>query len=182
MTEPTFNQYAAPVAEVADVDRADEFGELKYLSATGRIGRLRYLAWLMGIGFLINVATWAVSLALLAVAPGMAFFITLLGWLPILWYSIITGIKRAHDFNASGWTSIISLIPVLGTLIFCLIPGTQGSNSYGAPPPANTWGVRVVAAILPLVCVVGILAAIAIPQYKAYTDKARAAQSLQQRR
>jgi len=177
MPEPTFNQYAAPAAVVEDVPQSGGHAELNYFDVAGRIGRLRYLAWLIGGGLIINVIAAVVGGVLGAILPSLVSFIGLVVWIPSLWFSILVGIKRAHDFNASGWLSILSLVPFLGTLIFAVIPGTQGPNNYGAAPPPNTWGVRVLAAILPVIAIIGILAAIAIPQYKAYTDKARAAQA-----
>ena len=138
---------------------------------------MRYLAWLIGGGLIINIIAAVVGGVLGAIIPSLAYLIGLAAWIPSVWFSVVVGIKRAHDFNASGWLSILSLVPFVGTLIFAVIPGTQGANTYGPPPPPNTWGVRVLAAILPIIAIIGILAAIAIPQYKAYTDKARAAQA-----
>ena len=177
MTGPTFNQYAAPAAVVADVPHSEGYAALNFFNAEGRIGRLRYLAWLIGGGIVINIVTLIVAGILGALIPPLALVIGVIAWIPSLWFSIIVAIKRAHDFNASGWLSILSLVPLLGFLVFAVIPGTQGSNTYGPPPPPNTWGVRVLAAILPLIAIIGILAAVAIPQYKDYTDRAKAAQS-----
>ena len=51
--------------------------------------------------------------------------------------TFILFIKRCHDFERSGWLSLVMLIPLAG-LIFFLIPGTQGGNTYGFKPP-NRW-------------------------------------------
>lgn len=46
--------------------------------------------------------------------------------------------KRCRDFNASGWVSILILIP-FACIFFWLIPGNDGPNKYGdAPAPATT--------------------------------------------
>ena len=42
------NPYAAPRAEVGDVEVAQEYQEIHMWSASGRIGRLRYLAYSTG--------------------------------------------------------------------------------------------------------------------------------------
>lgn len=178
-SETTLNQYAAPGAAVADVAQSTGYAPLSFFSTNGRIGRLRYLAYAVGIGFLINFALGIVAGVLAAAAPSLAVVISMLAWIPVLWYAIIVGIKRANDFNASGWWSIVSLIPLIGFLVWMLIPGSKGDNNYGPPPPPNTWGVRITALIMP-VAIIGILAAVAIPAYKDYTVKARAAQQQQQ--
>ena len=179
--EPTFNQYAAPQAVVDDVGATTEMGQLKMFSAEGRIGRLRFLAYAIGGGWLIKALSAVLMAIFIGVSPQLVGIISALTWAPILWFVIISGIKRAHDFNASGWWSLVSLIPLLGILIWIVIPGSKGCNRYGPPPPANTWGVRVMSLLLPIM-VIGILAAVAIPQYKAYTDRARAAAAAQQPR
>jgi uncharacterized membrane protein YhaH (DUF805 family) len=64
----------------------------------------------------------------------------------------------------------------LVSLIFILVPGTQGANRFGAPPPPNNRSITVVLVLLLLVVVIGILAAIALPAYQGYVKRARAAQ------
>ena len=46
-------------------------------------------------------------------------------------------IRRLHDLNSSGWWILISLLPILGTLILIvafLSPGTKRTNKYGLNP------------------------------------------------
>jgi hypothetical protein len=90
-------------------------------------------------------------------------------------------IQRAHDFNSSGWMSLLLFVP-LAPLIFWFIPGTDGSNQYGAPPPPNSGGIVAlfVTGILGLF-VLPILAAIAIPAYQGYVEKAQQIELQQQR-
>jgi cytosine/uracil/thiamine/allantoin permease len=78
--------------------------------------------------------------------------------------------------NVTGWLCLISLIP-LAALVFWFVPGTRGANNYGPPPPPNTMGAVVVACILPIIMVVGILAAVAIPAYQDYTQRAATEQA-----
>jgi uncharacterized membrane protein YhaH (DUF805 family) len=171
MTEPSFNQYAAPAAEVADVNSSyvhsyTEVGEVNLFSATGRIGRLRFLAYITGSAMLCNAVGNALgSLAILV-------------YIPYLWFGVLTGIKRCHDVDMSGWWSFLTIIPLLG-LLWALVPGNKGVNRFGPPPPPNTTGVRLLGVILPALFVIGIVAAVAIPQYKHYVDKAKAAQAAQ---
>ena len=45
--------------------------------------------------------------------------------------------RRLHDTNRSGFFSLISFIPIIGSLVllFFLIPeGTKGKNRFGPDP------------------------------------------------
>jgi uncharacterized membrane protein YhaH (DUF805 family) len=91
-------------------------------------------------------------------------------------------IQRCHDFNASGWLSLLILIP-LANLIFIIIPGTDGPNDYGGPTPPNSVGVLIVAWLLPVMFFVGIIAAVTLPAYQDYTKRAKEKQQqLQQKK
>jgi len=177
MTEQTLNQYAAPRAHVADIDGAEGPGELKLFSAKGRVGRLRYLAYTTGASLLY----YAASLVMLFAMNASTVFgaIGIVALLAALWFNIITGIKRCHDMDMSGWWSVTIFIPLIA-LVWLFVPGTKGSNRFGPPPPANTWGVRILGLALPLIAFIGIFAAIALPAYKDYTDRARAKAAQQQ--
>ncbi|HEU4590743.1 MAG TPA: hypothetical protein VFS13_07530 [Steroidobacteraceae bacterium] len=50
--------------------------------------------------------------------------------------------------------------------------GSAGPNQYGAPPLPNTTGVKILGLLLPIVFVIGIVAAIAIPAYADYLRRA----------
>lgn len=176
MTEPTMNQFAPPRAHVADAPAATAVAELKLFSAQGRIGRLRYLAY-STVASMIYSVLLSVLFALFA-GSEMLTVATWLAVIAVLWFSVITGIKRCHDINISGWWSATLIVPVI-TLVWMFAPGSKGENRFGPPPPPNNWGVRLLGVILPVVFFVGILAAVAIPSYKAYTDKARAAAAQQ---
>lgn len=173
MTESTMNPYAPPRASVADVDAAAGVAELRLFSARGRIGRLRYLAYSTGASLLYNLVVMALAFALGANAA--LYSIILLAALgALMWFNVICGIKRCHDMGISGWWSVTLILPVI-VLAWIFWPGSRSANRFGPPPPPNTVGVRLLGLILPVVFVVGILAAVAIPAYKGYTDRARAA-------
>lgn len=173
MIEPTLNQYAPPVAEVADVASSAGTAELKLFSAQGRVGRLRYLAYSTGASLVYSLLIGLLGATLAGTST--ATTITLLAYVPLLWFTVITGIKRCHDIGISGWWSLTLIIPLIA-LVWIFVPGNKGVNRFGPPPPANTWGVRLLGLLLPLIAFVGILAAVAIPSYQGYVSKARAAQ------
>jgi type IV pilus assembly protein PilA len=66
----------------------------------------------------------------------------------------------------------------LVNMLFWFVPGTAGENRFGKRTPPNTIGVILLACILPVVFVLGILAAIAIPAYQDYTLRAQVSEGL----
>jgi uncharacterized membrane protein YhaH (DUF805 family) len=59
----------------------------------------------------------------------------------VLMPAIAVGVRRLHDRNASGWWLLLSVIPLLGSVIlfFMLVtPGTMGSNRFGPDPKGRT--------------------------------------------
>ncbi|WP_158080967.1 DUF805 domain-containing protein [Pelomonas sp. KK5] len=151
-------------------------GELGLFTAQGRIGRLRYLAYVFGASFAVNIATFALALAMPG-SHGLASVVSAVLGIAVFVISVTSGVKRCHDIGISGWWTLTSIIPII-VLAWIFWPGDRGSNRFGLPPPPNTWGVRILGSLAPFIVIIGILAAIAIPQYKAYTDRARAAQSV----
>jgi len=168
---PGVNPYAKPNAAVAEA--AEAYQEVKLFSTSGRIGRVRYIAYGMGIYIL-----FAILGVLLSLAIGQAGMIV--AWIGIIILGFMLTIQRCHDFNTTGWLSLLVLVPLVN-LIFWFIPGTDGENNYGAKTPPNGGGVVfAVVAVLIVIPLIGVLAAIALPAYQDYTKRAKAAQQMQQ--
>jgi uncharacterized membrane protein YhaH (DUF805 family) len=168
-TAPGVNPYAKPNAAVAEA--AEAFQEVRVFATSGRIGRVRYIAYGMGIYFL-----FAILGALLSLAIGGAGMIV--AWIAIVVVGFMLTIQRCHDFNTTGWLSLLVLVPLVN-LVFWFIPGTDGANDYGAKTPPNGVGVIIAALIVPIVAVLGIVAAVALPAYQDYAKKAKAVQQQQ---
>jgi uncharacterized membrane protein YhaH (DUF805 family) len=171
------NPYAPPRAAVADVDDSSaEVQPVRMWSSQGRIGRLRFLAYLTGSYLLFTFLGGALAALLGAAGLGLALgVIAVVGVVAYLAFTISKGMQRSHDMGWTGWTVLLMFIPLVG-LVWIFNPGTAGANRFGAPPPANTLGVKILAFLFPVVMVVGILAAIALPAYQGYVKRADAAQ------
>ena len=166
-----------------------QFGELKIFSAQGRLGRVRYIGYSMGLALLLYLAIAILGGAAAVLGQVESGGEEALGWLggglliilslAALIVSILLTIQRLHDFNASGWWALLMVIPLVSLvlyLVLLIMPGTQDPNRFDHPPPPNTLGVILLASILPLIFVLGILAAIAIPAYQDYKSRAEAIQ------
>ena len=163
-----------------------QFGELKIFSAQGRLGRVRYIGYSVGLMLLLYLV--------IAILGGTAAMLgqvesggEALGWLSgglliilslaALVVSILLTIQRLHDFDASSWWALLMVVPLVSLvlyLVLLIMPGTPGPNRFDHPPPPNTLGVILLASILPLIFVLGIIAAIAIPAYQDYKGRAEA--------
>ncbi len=170
------NPYAPPGADVSDV-ASTEVQALNPWSPRGRIGRLRYIAWLSGGTFLMQMATG------MAMASARVWHMDVLGdvvmvllVLAFVVLSVFWGIQRSHDMDWSGWSVLLAFIPLVG-LVWLFKGGTPGVNRFGAPPPPNSLGVKLVACLLPGLFVLGILLAISIPAYQSFSHRAPAAQT-----
>jgi len=162
------NPYSPPRAAVSDVEAAQEYQEIRMWSASGRLGRLRYLAYATGASLLAGAAAGLMGGLLgQSLGTGLASLV----YIAAVVFSVLVAIQRSHDMDWSGWMVLLTIIPFVG-LIWVFKRGSEGTNSYGAPPPPNTLGVKILGLLLPVLFVVGILAAIAIPAYVDYTRRA----------
>ena len=173
----TVNPYAPPGAAVADVDDLDPGTQpVKLFSAKGRIGRLRLLAYSTAAYVLFLGASMVIGFAIGATGgkDGAAIAVYLL-MIPWIIFAVLTAIQRSHDMNWSGWWSLLALIPLVG-LIWVFKSGTKGANRFGAPPPPNTLGVKILGLAFPVIAGIGIVAAVALPAYQTYVQRAKAVQ------
>lgn len=152
--------YAPPQANVAE--QLPEFGELKPFGVTGRIGRLRYLAWSL---VLILVMAPALGIAALGMGISDTVGIILIAGvtLAMVVVSVQIGVQRLHDIGWSGWLYLLNLVPIVGSvfpLLMLLIPGNAGANRYGPPQPPNSTAVKVLASLWLVILLLVVIAAI----------------------
>lgn len=178
------DHYAVPRSQLERGD-SEEYGDIRIFSSGGRLGRIRYIAYSMGFAFLFYLVL-VVSLGVLPTIAGSSGYTigalaSGVAWLALMVISILLTIQRCHDFNTSGWLSLLALIPTV-VVVFWFIPGTRGRNRFGPQPPSNSIWVTI-AAVLGLLIpfVFGLVAAIAIPTYQGYVERAQQLQLEQQR-
>lgn len=162
------NPYGAPRAALQDAP--EEVQPVRVFSVSGRIGRVRYIAYTMGLPFLIMLLA-GIGSAFLGPA-GAA--LTVVAWIATVAVSIMLTIQRSHDFDMTGWFALLWLVPLVN-LAFWFIPGTDGANRFGGKTPPNGVGVLLAVFVVPVV-VIGILAAVAVPAYQDYVKRAEQAQ------
>jgi uncharacterized membrane protein YhaH (DUF805 family) len=172
---PSANPYQPPRAAVADIDRASgEVQPINLWSTRGRIGRLRYLAYL-GASYLLMLPLFFVVGLIVALtnSPFVAVAVYVVVGIAYAVWAVMMMIQRSHDMGWTGWSVLLAIIPFVA-LIWLFKAGTPGANEYGAPPPPNTRSVKILSWVFPGFIVLGIVAAIALP---AYVDYAKRAQS-----
>jgi uncharacterized membrane protein YhaH (DUF805 family) len=153
------NPYQAPAAAVADP--GDQTQPVKLFSISGRIGRARYIAYGLGVYFAVMFVAGIAA----GVLGETGFAILVVAWIALAVFGFMLTIQRCHDFNMSGWLSLLILVP-LANLIFLFIPGSDGPNRFGGPTPPNSIGVLIVAWLIPAIAIAGIIAAIAVPAFQ----------------
>ena len=178
--------YQAPATDV--VGQLGEFDESSMFSPRGRAGRLRYFGYAIGIGFLTGVVMGVLSGIIGAISgdanttAGVIAVVSMVAYIAVLAVTIIFMIKRLHDLNWSGWLSLLTVIPLVNVifgLILLFAPGNAGPNKYGPPPKPENSAVAIVVITLFLVAIIGIIAAVTIPAYNDYLNRARQVQQHQ---
>ena len=130
----------------------------RYADFSGRSRRLEYWSFVLFI-FLATFGSIFVSVLLdglitavvghgsVSVVIAVSLLLVLgLGWLALIipWFAVL--VRRLHDTDRSGLWLLLWLLPFGGfvILVFLLIEGTNGPNSYG-PDPRDEYSVEVFA-------------------------------------
>ena len=160
-TSTTTSPYASPLAMAAEDD--NEVGELNIWGVNGRIGRMRYVAWTMVFSLALLPVMLICALAF-KISPWLGGLLGIVALIAAMVIGIQISVKRLHDIGWSGWLLLIALVPLVGSIFQILIfvmPGSQGSNLYGAPPPENSQAVKVLFWIWVAFLVIGVIAGFA---------------------
>lgn len=175
------NPYHAPTADLSHAGADVAAYEPSVFSFQGRIGRVRYFAytWLyFFIAFFGLAVVLGMGVGFGIARPELVQVLAIVAYVPIIGISMIPSIRRLNDLNRSGWWSLLGLVPLvnIGFGIWVLFfPGDSDVNRYGPAPAKNSlW--LILGALSP-VLFAGFIAALAIPQYQMYVERARARQA-----
>ncbi len=102
----------------------------KYAVFSGRARRKEY--WMF---FLFNIII-AFTLAFVEGFLGSLGIISMLYGLAVLIPGIAVSVRRLHDTGRSGWWLLISLIPLIGTIVLIIFMVQEGKeeNDFGPNP------------------------------------------------
>lgn len=169
------NIYAAPSATFSDGD-ALAATKTRLLALNGRIGRLRWFASMIAVWLLSSMAVTILFIPLSKINPALVATIGK----PLTWsfwvLPIIVSRRRMHDFGTNALYLLGLLIPFINLYFLFILMfkrGDEGNNEFGPEPAPNDRWVYGILLIFPAIVLIGILAAIALPAYKDYTNKAR---------
>ena len=162
-----------------DTVQADD---IRFFDLTSRIGRLRYLAYAAALTLLL-IAGVLLGSVLAVVSTTLCYAVIGVVYIGMLVLSIGFGVRRLHDQDKTGWLMLLMIIPIanLVLVVFLLfIPGSDGENRFGPPPPPNSgWVIAGAICYIGLIPLAGILAAIAMPAYQDYMARAQTSEAIQ---
>lgn len=125
----------------------------KFFSLSDRVGRLRYLVYILGAlsaCFFLLVFVYSVAYLL---PPGLGKLLSTTSYImvksvifPLIVF--VMSIRRLHDFNLSGWWSLLVLIPLVPFALL-VIPGKNEANRFGPAPAPNPTSLKVAAGVFP---------------------------------
>ncbi|ASK34276.1 DUF805 domain-containing protein [Alloalcanivorax mobilis] len=176
--------YQAPNADLTQGGDNHTTYQPRIMQASGRLGRVRYVVYAMTISLLVYVAIGVVGalVGMLSSEPGPLIYVVgllaMVGGVFATVMSIIYGIRRLNDINASGWLILLLFVPIANfviALILFFVPGSKGANKYGVKPTANSGGLIAALVVLLVLTVawIGVMAAVAVPAYQDYVQRAQ---------
>lgn len=153
------------------------------LKASGRFGRLSYLAWTLLSSLLLYLILFVVAFIFGNGFNPESFanlslpLMTLFGivYLIFIYFFVVFMIRRLHDRNHSGWLGLMILIPVLNIIFaFYLLfaKGNPDTNNYGPQRATPAWE-KVLGGLYIVIFLLGLVAAIMLPAYQNYALKSQ---------
>lgn len=131
----------------------------------GRIGRLTFIAW----NAVLTAIVMIVFVFILKFAPGLInliltyvnslnglMIVAFVLYLPIIYMSMLFGIKRLHDLNHSGWLILLNFVPIVNfffAFYILLKPGSEDLNQFGQQRSPKPWEVLIGWLVIIITCV-----------------------------
>lgn len=167
------NPYSAPGAELGGSQ--DTTYDPTIISFSGRLGRMRYLAYNLVVSMLMNLAMIPIMGATafvggMGAGPENMGTASVLATLAVVAVSLVFSVmfikRRLNDLNRSGWWMLLFLVPVVNLFLaiyLLFFPGTEGANNFGPAPAPNSAGVKIIFWLLIALFVLGIGSAVLLP-------------------
>lgn len=182
------NPYSTPEASI-DVDPRVATYQPRFLALNGRIGRLRYFAYTIGLTMLMYAvliplmfltgmsgamtgdpgAASAVNPIVAAVAGLLMFAL----YIAVLVMMIGYIVRRLNDLGKTGWLALLFILPVVNLVLWIYVqffPGQKEPNQYGPAPVANSGGVIALALVGFVVAVIGLVGVVSFFGSSGYQD------------
>ena len=143
------DHYQTPGAHITP-DTPDEFYQPKFLSFSGRIGRLRWLAYNAAVGLffylILGIALVVVGDTEALMKDPQAFKAFTSGAMGVVFWGLYVVFmvyylalirRRLNDMDRSGWLMLLMLVPFINLILALFLlfaPGTHGRNRFGPAP------------------------------------------------
>jgi uncharacterized membrane protein YhaH (DUF805 family) len=124
-----------------------------FFSLSDRVGRVRYFTYILGALSGCGLLLIIIYIAAYLLPAGLGKLVSVTSYImiksvvfPLIVF--VMSIRRLHDFDLSGWWSLLVLIPLV-PIALVFIPGRKEANRFGPAPAPNPTSLNVAAVILP---------------------------------
>ena len=112
-------------------------GFSNFVNFSGRSGRSEYWYWMLF--YILACIGLSILGAILGglVSDMIGLVLLCVFLLAVILPSFAVMVRRFHDLDKSGWWFLVSLIPVIGTLVFLYFmvqPSDENENRFGPVP------------------------------------------------
>lgn len=139
------------------------YSDAPWYATSGRIGRIRFMAFGFIWGLVLTIIALIVILLLSSLGMdvlSVSAIAMLVVMIPAFLYAyVILPKRRLNDMGKSGWLALLVFVPIINfiyMLFLYLKSGDIGTNKYGAPPAPLTLVEKVLGALLILLILVNI--------------------------
>jgi len=130
-------------------NKVDYFYHPSIISWSGRLGRLRFLAYNLFFSLLlIMLLLYSFDFIIEKNLASLQGFFALIFAILLVTIFISLAKRRLNDINLSGWYALLTLIPIVNIalhIVMFFVPGTTTFNKFGPRPiPSNNlilWGI-----------------------------------------